>query len=291
MKIFSGINEKNNSIREGMISIGVFDALHIGHQKLLSDMVIAARESNLETYVLTFRIPPKKDNELNILELNDKLSYIENIGIDNVIVCDFDEHFSTLPAIEFIRILEKNFTIRAYFIGSDFKFGHNKSGSKELIEQLGYNVLLEDTLQIDNKKVSTSQIKKYIKEGKVEGIKELLGRYYYIKGIVKMGKQLGRVLGFPTMNIINPQVLYPSNGAYISLTEIDDTLYESMTFVDSSIIETHLLNYSDFNYNFQIKIHFTKKIRDNLDFKNFDDLKKQLENDLLVTKQYFKYNK
>jgi len=287
MKIFSGIFEKSNQTKNGIISIGVFDSFHRGHQALLHDLVALSKKEGLETFVLTFRIPPRKDTQLNVLELNDKLSFIENTGVENVILCDFDEYFSNLNGFEFVRLLEKNFNITNYYIGEDFRFGFNKTGSKELIEKSGYKVFLEETFKIDNKKVSTSQIKKYIKDGTLEGIEQCLGRHYYIKGIVKMGKQLGRTIGYPTMNIINSEVLYPLNGAYISITEINGINYKSMTFVDSSIIETHLIGYEKFEYNFSIKVNFVKKLRNNISFKTLDLLKIQLESDLLATKQFF----
>lgn len=287
MKIFSGLGEKNNLSKEAIISIGVFDAFHIGHEKLIKNMVAKAEALDLESFVLTFRIPPRKDNKLPILELNDKLSYIEKLGVKNVILCDFNEDFSAVSSIDFLRILEKNFNIMHYYIGDDFRFGFNKSGSKEMIQQMGYTTYIEKTLEIDDKKVSTSEIKKYIKNGDVEKIIPMLGRAYQIKGVVKMGKQLGRTLGYPTMNMINPQIMYPANGAYITMTMVNGCSYQSMTFVDSSIIESHLIGFEKFEYNFPIKVDFFKKIRDNKDFSGLDELVAQLEKDLTLTKQYF----
>lgn len=287
MKIYSGIFEFSEQVKNGIVTIGVFDSFHLGHRKLLKDMVNIAKKENLVSYVLTFRIPPKKEIGINLLELDDKLSFIEETGIDNVILCDFDELFSIITAFDFVKMLEKNFRINSFYIGEDFKFGHNRAGSRELLEKTGHKVFIEETFKIDNKKVSTSQIKKYIKEGNVDVVKDFLGRPYYIKGIVKMGKQLGRVIGYPTMNIVNSEVLYPSNGAYISVTEVNGKNYNSMTFVDKSIIETHLLGYNSFNYNFLIKVNFIKKLRDNLSFDSIDDLKKQLEADLNSTIDYF----
>lgn len=287
MKIFSGISENSNSSKDGIVSIGVFDSIHKGHQILLKDLAKTGDKLNLESFVLTFRIPPKKDNALKTLELDDRLHLIEEIGINNVILCDFDDNFSTIKPFDFARILEKNYNIKNYFIGKDFRFGHNKTGSIDELKQLGYKVFIEETFEIDSRKVSTSEIKKYISDGSIELANTLLGRPYHIKGTVRMGKQLGRILGYPTMNITNSEVMYPSNGAYMTTTVINNIEYKSMTFVDSSIIETHVIGYDEYDYNFMIQINFLKKIRDNVFFGNVDLLKKQLEIDLKETKLFF----
>lgn len=289
MNIYDDFSKPIEYTRNGIISIGTFEALHLGHQKLLLNMLNVAKEKNLESYVLTFIESPKKiNNEKSILELSDKLSMFEKLGIQNVILCNFNSNIKNLDPVIFSKILLKNFGIVSYYEGEDFYFGINKSGNLKLLKNEGFEVFTEETFKIDGKKVSTSEIKKYIKSGSITEVNNRLGYNYFIKGVVTKGKQMGRIIGFPTMNIQNNNVLYPKAGSYFTTTSVDNREYPSMTFVSESIVETHLIGYKDYAYGFSIRVDFLQKIRDNKPFNSFDELKEQLRIDLDMTKKYFR---
>lgn len=288
MKLFYGLEDKYEGAKNGIVAIGAFDSLHTGHTHLISNLIKIAQQRNLENYVLTFKIPPyKNQGQKIILEYKDKISLLESMGVNNLILCDFDSILSSLTPEDFTKILETQYKIKSYCEGVDFRFGHNQSGTLESLKKLGYSVFLEETFKFGGKKVSTSEIKKYIRCGEIRKVNELLGREYFINGIVTKGKQLGRTIGFPTMNMVNKVVEYPSCGSYITKTWIEGIEYPSMTFVDASIIESHLIGYQNFDYGFPMKVYFLQKIRDNQSFKNFEELRKQLQKDLGVTKKYF----
>jgi riboflavin kinase/FMN adenylyltransferase len=133
---------------------------------------------------------------------------------------------------------------------------------------------------INDIRVSTSYIKELITSGNIEKANKFIGRNFYINGIVKKGKQLGRILGYPTMNIRNEKVIYPPSGVYITRTIINNNEYNSLTYVSDDIIESYLLNYYRFSYNFKIKVEFFKKVRDNKKFESNEELIKQIKSDM-----------
>lgn len=289
MNIYNDFSEPKDYKRNGIVSVGTFETLHIGHRKLLQNMLAVAEEKNLENYVFTFTESPKKTiNDKNVLEISDKLAMFEKLGIRNVILCDFSDELKDLPPTTFAEMLNKNFGIIGFYEGEDFCFGKNRSGNCKLLRDEGFEVFTEETFKFDGKKVSTSEIKKYIRSGSIAEVNNRLGYNYFIKGVVTKGKQMGRTIGFPTMNIRNGNVLYPKAGSYFTVTEVGNEKYPSMTFVSESIIETHLIGYSDYAYGFPIRVDFLQKIRDNKPFNSFDELKEQLRIDLDMTKKYFR---
>lgn len=289
MNIYNDFSEPKYYKRNGIVSIGAFETLHIGHKRLLLNMLDVAKEKNLENYVFTFTESPKRTSKSkSVLEISDKLAMLEEFGVQNVILCDFSKELKDLPPTVFAELLNKNFGIISYYEGEDFCFGKNKSGNLELLQNEGFEVFTEETFKFDGKKVSTSEIKKYIKSGSITEVNNRLGYNYFIKGVVSKGKQMGRTIGFPTMNIQNSNVLYPKAGSYFTATEVGNNKYPSMTFVSKSIIETHLIGYNNYAYGFPIRVDFLQKIRDNKPFNSFDELKEQLKIDLDMTKKYFR---
>lgn len=289
MNIYNDFFKPKEYKRNGIVSIGAFETLHIGHQKLLLNMLDIAKKNNWESYVFTFTESPKKlSNDKNILEIADKLAMLEKLGIQNIILCDFSKELKELSPTVFSKMLNKNFGIVSYYEGEDFHFGINKSGNLKLLQDEGFTVFTEETFKFDGKKVSTSEIKKYIRNGSITEVNNRLGYNYFIKGIVTKGKQMGRTIGFPTMNIQNSNVFYPKTGSYFTVTEVGNNKYPSMTFVSKSIIETHLIDYENYAYGFPIRVDFLQKIRDNKLFNSFDELKEQLKIDLDMAKKYFR---
>ena len=289
MKIYNNIFEKQNVIKAGIISIGFFDSMHLGHKKVIKNLLDISNKNNLENYILTYsELPTKETIWKKVIELNDRLQIIKNMGIKNVILSNFNNKFSKLKPDEFIKLLKENFNIKQYLIRDDFHFGFNKNGNIKNLEKAGCEINLIEPIYINDQLVSTSNIKKALSTGNIETANSLLGYNYYIVGMVKKGKQLGRRLGFPTMNFYNNQILIPQEGVYLTKTHIKEKTYYSMTYVCDNTIETYLIGYDKFHYNFKIRVDFFKKIRDNATFQDLESLKVQLEKDLLVVIDYFK---
>jgi riboflavin kinase / FMN adenylyltransferase len=288
MKIYTDLYTDQGLDIAGYISIGYFDSVHLGHQKILKELVNHSNEKKIHNFVLTFKNLPKKDKgNRSVLELKNRIEIIKSLGIKNMILCEYNEDFSSMTPEDFIKLIKNNFNISGFVVGKDFKFGKNKSGNIDTLKKLGLEVHVVDHYNIDDKKASTSDIRNALSTGNIELANKYMGRPFFIEGIVNKGKQLGRTIGFPTMNINNDTVIFPQSGTYITKTEIKGIEYFSMTYVDEDIIESYLLGYSDYHYNFKIKIDFFRKIRDNELFQSIEKLKIQLNFDLEKTKKYF----
>ncbi len=286
MKIFNNIFEKINISGKGIVAIGYFDAIHLGHKKILSELIAKSGKDNLIDFVLTYRNMPLKDKNRKILESEDKIDYLRQMGIGNVILCDFDMIHTVTPE-EFIKLLRNNFNINSYVVGEDFAFGYNKKGDINTLKSVGCEVDVIKPLYKNEIKISTTYIKELIAKGDIPNANSLLDKPFNIQGTVTKGKQLGRELGFPTMNITNPKIIYPQDGVYITKTFVEGEAYYSMTYINYPEIETHLINYNNFGYNFKIKIDFFEKIRDNIVFENHNMLIIQLKQDLQKIVNFF----
>jgi len=269
--------------------IGYFDSVHLGHTKIIKEMIDISRDKNLNHYLLTFKNLPSKTKKFkNILEPEDKVSIIKNLGVKNLILVEFDEKIANMSPKLFLEVVKNNFNVTDFIVGEDFKFGNGRTGSVLDLEKMNFNIHLSEKLIKNGIKISTKIIKNYISEGNIEAANSLIGRNYYIKGIVRRGKQIGRKIGFPTMNIINNDILLPQTGAYVTKTIVDSKEYYSMTYASEEMVETNLIDYDKYHYNFKIKIDFFKKIRDNMAFSSVEKLKNQLEVDLEYINGYFK---
>jgi riboflavin kinase / FMN adenylyltransferase len=287
MKIYRNIFVRQNIRKKGIISIGYFDAMHLGHVKLISELVSTAKKGNFESFVLTYTHLPKKDTRKRLLEIDDKILFLSRLGVRNVIICDFNKKLFSLEPEKFISLLNRNFNISEFVIGRDFAFGYRRKGNSTTLQRSGHKYGIVQPLFLNFSKISTSLIKHFVSAGNIAKANKFLGYAFFVRGTVKKGKMLGRKLGFPTMNIDNENVIYPKDGVYITRTHVGNRTYDSMTYVSKPIIETNLLNYSKFHYNFKIKVDFFKKIRDNRSFADNESLVKQIKKDLEITKKYF----
>lgn len=287
MKIYN-IYNKINSKKKGIISIGFFDAVHIGHEKILKELVKISKEKNLQEYVFTFDKLPVKNSNKKIISFEDKLELIKSLGVRNLILVNSKDSIFHMKAKDFLSILRENFNISSFLIGKDFHFGFQKEGDERLLIQEGFDIYKVAPVLFENKIVSTSLIKNMITNGEMEEIVKLAGRNFYIKGTVKKGKQLGRKLGFPTMNIKVENIILPKEGSYITKTYIKDKEFFSMSYVVENLVETYLLGFNEFKYNFNIKIDFFKRIRENKNFNSLQELVQKLNEDLKKLKDYFK---
>ena len=289
MKIFYDLFKRNHVKKNGIISIGYFDSFHLGHRKLIGELVSKAEALKKIPYVLTYiNLPQKNKQNGPVLDLDTRIDFIRKAGIRDLILCEFNERFHSTRPENFIDLLKDNYNINHYVVGSEFHFGKNKQGSVQTLLKKNCMVDIVEPCNIDGERISTSLIRKMILSGDVEQAARMIGRKFFIEGIVHKGKQLGRIIGFPTMNIRNEKSIYPGDGTYATKTTVKGEEYFSMTYVDGLLIETNLFGYGDYQYNLKIKIDFFKKIRDNKPFSNIDDLKIQLFNDLKTTRSYFK---
>jgi len=288
MKIYN-INDRIKSKKGGIIILGYFDSFHLGHQKMVSELIRISNEKNKNNFVLTYKNLPMKRNGKMLLSLNNRIELIKQSGVKHIILVDFEKDFNNMTSEHFLSLIKNNFNITEFIVGEGFHFGKDRAGNVETLTKNGIKYDKIEALFINDKKVSSSLIKEAILNGDVKHAKELIGRNFSLEGIVHKGKQLGRELGFPTMNINSYDIIYPKDGVYITKTLVykDKKVYNSMTFVSKEIVETYLFGYEKFSYNFKIKIDFLDKIRDNFTFSNINDLKEKIKGDFNFTKSYF----
>lgn len=292
-----------------VLCIGSFDGIHVAHQKIISNVVDFAKKNSLKSMVITFKQHPL--SVLNVLKnpkllipLDEKIKIIENMGVDYLVLYDFME-IKNISAEQFVEYLVKNYKMKKIVCGFNFRFGNKNKGNIQYLESMksnyNYEIEIIKPMKILNKKVSSTKIRTYIKFGEVEKACDFLGRFFYIKDVVVTGKQLGRQLGFPTANMkFNSIYCIPQNGVYATIAEFNNMKFPSMTnigynptFKNKYIsIETNVLNFEGDLYGKELKIHFIKKLRNEILFNDVHSLVDQLVKDknqaYEITKKYLK---
>ncbi|HON56584.1 MAG TPA: bifunctional riboflavin kinase/FAD synthetase [bacterium] len=284
--------EKLEKIDASIITIGAFDGVHLGHQKLLARLVDESKTHKLKSIIFTFKNPPKSlisNNTLyskKIITTAEKIELLKKFEVDYLINIDFNEGFKNISALEFIEnILIKKLNVKKIIVGYDFKFGKDKSGDYNLLGQVFKNNLIHiEPLMIDNEIVSSTLIKQYFVNNKMKIVNKLLGYDYYFKGIVKSGRKIGRTIGFPTINIDYSDEIIEINGVYKVSVLYNNNLYKGVanigripTFdITSRYIETYIFDFDKEIYGEEVKVYPEKFLREIIKFKNLDELKKQI---------------
>ena len=282
-----------------IITIGTFDGVHLGHKKILEQIISSANELKCESLVLTFFPHPRTvlqaGTEMKqINTLAEKTTLFEDLGIDNLVIHPFDAAFSRLTAEEFVKqVLVDTFKIKKIIIGYDHRFGRNRTANiDDLIEfgnKFGFEVEQISAKEINEVAISSTKIRNALTEGNIELANSYLGYSYSLTGIVSKGKQLGRTIGYPTANIKIDEdyKLIPQNGVYIVQSNIDGITYYGMMNIGNrptvdgttQTIEIHFFNFNKDIYNKKITVSLLKRMRSEQKFESVDALKKQLDND------------
>ena len=301
-KNFSISNEHKNSI----LLIGNFDGLHIGHQKLFKLAEKYKKIKNKKIGVLTFDPMPKMFfnktlKNFKISNLKQKVNNFRNFKIDFVIIKKFDKKFSKINYINFIeKILFKNLQPKYIFVSNNFRFGNKREGDvKKLIffeKKYNFKIINPKPLKKKTKIISSTLIRKMISNGKIDNVNRYLGRNWSIDGKVKVGRKMGRKIGFPTCNIELNDYIIAKPGVYAVkiLREKNKKLLKGIanlgyrpTFNQKKILlEVHIFNFSGNLYNKDLTIEFIDFIRKEKKFKNINQLKKQINLDIRKAKKY-----
>lgn len=287
------------------VTIGMFDGLHLGHLKVIQGCLDVSKQHNLKSCVITFSNHPAdhftgKRNEL-LMPMQEKIQAFELIGIDYLIILPFDSYIVELPAYNFIQDqLINRLKAQKVVLGYDNHFGKNREGSISYI-QAHFKAQIEaisiDVARVDDVIVSSSQIKKYLSEGDVIKAKSMLDSPYCVSGLVVHGNQNGRKIGFPTANMaLNADNKFiPQLGVYLCRVQLKEGTFFGLTNMgyrptlnkdDGIHIETHILNFEGDIYGQAIEIQFIEKIRSEMRFDSFDELKNQIAADLTWANQY-----
>ncbi len=298
MKVTYGLNNFK-TISCAVATTGTFDGVHLGHRKILDQLVAKAKKVGGESVLLTFsphpRIVLQPDVELELLSSeNEKISLLEKTGIDHLIIHPFTREFSRTQSLDFVReYLVNKIGVKHLVIGYDHHFGRNREGSFDHLKEFGpiYGFEVEEiaAFDIDQVNVSSTKIRNALAEGNVELANMYLGTPYSIGGKVIKGNQIGRTIGFPTANIECDfmQKLLPADGVYAGKLHVNGHTYNAMANLGSRPtigskqrkLEVHCIGTDIHLYESEVRFELYKFLRGIEEFANLDALKKQLEAD------------
>lgn len=289
-----------------VITIGTFDGVHIGHLKILNKIINHAKSTELKSSVLTFfphpRMVLQKDTDIKLLNtIDEKVSILERLGLDILIIHPFTIEFSRLTATEFVRdILVNTLNIKKVIIGYDHRFGRNRNAN--ITDLIAFGNALDFTVdeipaqEIDDVSVSSTKIRKALEDGDIVTANSYLGYEYMLTGTIVRGKGIGKQLGYPTANlsIAESYKLIPKNGVYIVKSELDGaTVYGMMNIGFNPTVngteKSIEINFFDFDadlYNKKIQVDILARLRDEHKFESIDGLKDQLAKDKEKSLQY-----
>ncbi len=291
-----------------ILTIGTFDGVHIGHQKILKHIVALAQKEGLVPTVLTLfphpRMVLQKDDNIKLLNtIDERIQLLKNIGIQSVIVKEFTKEFANLSAKDYVeQILVKELNTKQIVIGYDHHFGKNRSANiddlKIFAKEFNFKVEEISAQEIEDVTVSSTKIRKALDNGNIEIANAYLDYNYFISGEVVKGKGIGRTLDYPTANIRIKESykLIPRDGVYVVKSVIDNTTVFGMMNIGTNptvsgkarSIEVHFFDFDKDIYGNVLKIEFLHWLRSEQKFENLDALKKQLSNDMTNALEHIK---
>lgn len=294
------IRQNEDTIEQGIVAtIGFFDGVHVGHRFLIKELQDWGKKLNMPSAVITFLEHPRQvlhsDYRPKLLDtFQEKMERLETTGIDYCIALDFTYELSLYSAADFIRLLAEEYHVKGLLIGYDHRFGHDRSdGFEQYVEyggQVGMEVRKASPYDEGNIRVSSSEIRRLLQEGKVEMANALLTYPYQLRGRIVSGYKVGRTIGFPTANIEvdSPYKLLPKVGVYAVWVELLGKRYKGMLYIgkrptlqngDNLTIEVNILGFSGNAYNDEITVSFVYAVREDKTFESVEALREQLERD------------
>jgi riboflavin kinase/FMN adenylyltransferase len=293
-------------IKNSVVTIGTFDGVHVGHQKIINRLVHIAETNKLQALVLTFfphpRMVVQKDSSIKLINtIDEKAAQLQQLGVDHLVLKEFTKTFSRLSALEYVRdVLVNKLKVKHIIVGYDHHFGRNRTATiEDLIEFgkfYGFEVTQIDAQEVGDVAVSSTKIRVALREGNMRVANDFLGYNFMLTGTVVKGKGLGANLSFPTANIFieEPYKLIPKQGVYLVQSKIENQLVYGMMNIgknptvsqdNKTHIEVHFFNLDANLYSKTLKIELLEHLRSEIKFPNIEALKVQLEKDKALAQQ------
>jgi riboflavin kinase/FMN adenylyltransferase len=307
MKIFHG-TENANILRPTVLTLGVFDGLHLGHQRIMQTVVERSRKTGAVPTAITFDPHPRAvlhpESAPPLLQtLDQRLANLEVLGIEQTIVIQFDREFAGQEASAFLTdIIKERLHAKEVYLGKGFAFGRNRGGNigllREMGEKLGFVADEVDEVQLRGNRISSSSIRHLLAEGRINLARRMLGRPYGVEGVIIRGNRRGHTIGFPTANLKPHNRVIPKYGVYATATLIDGTWRKSITNIGvrptfenttEPSIETYVFDFDGDLYGNVLRVRFLYRIRDERKFGGIDELKAQIEKDTRRAMNYFSH--
>ena len=307
MRLFHGTDNAKIA-RPTVLTLGVFDGLHLGHQLIMRTVVERARATGSVPTVITFDPHPRAvlhpQSAPPLLQTFDqKIEAFGVMGIEQAIVIRFDEDFARVRAEDFLRdIVRDRLQAREVYLGRGFAFGRGREGNIELLRaaggRFGFHADEVAEVRLRGKRISSSRIRELLAAGRVNPARRMLGRPYGVEGRVVKGDARGRTLGFPTANLHPQNRVIPRGGVYVTATLIDGAWRRSVTNVGTRptfaaggdsrpSVETYVMNWDGDLYGDVVRVRFLHRLRDERKFAGVDELKTQIDRDVARAERYF----
>ena len=296
MQIFRNSKGLKRKTKQAVLTLGNFDGLHLGHQRIIRKVRERAASLGVSSVVYTFEphplkvVAPNKSPAL-ILDIDDKARIIEALGIDYMVIARFTKEFAARHPREFVEA-ELRPVAADVCVGHDFSFGKGKTGTadylKELGEELGFGVHVIPAYKKGGEVVSSSRIRRRITEGEVREAAALLGRNFAIKGKVVRGRTIGKEIGFPTANIRTQSEIVPGDGVYAAFAVVGEARHRAVVNIGMAptfggkerSIEVHILGFRDNIYGKRVRVEFVRRLRGEKAFASTEALQRQIRRDI-----------
>ena len=292
MRIYHSLEEyvaDRDPVKKSCVALGKFDGLHRGHLKLIRRVLDAAASEDTQSVLFAIEV-----NSDGILSHEERARILDDLGMDVLIECPFSRSFMEMTPEQFIETILSD-TLHASYVavGTDYRFGHNRSGDALVLQysgpSFGYSTDIVEKETYLSEEISSSRVRDALSAGDMELVRALLGREYRISGIVQHGRHIGTSIGMPTVNLTPPEdKILPGDGVYVSMTELPDgTRFKGLTNIGfrptvrgtHRTIETTLLDYSGNLYGSGITVSPVHFLRNEIRFDSLEELKAQIEKD------------
>jgi riboflavin kinase/FMN adenylyltransferase len=305
MRLFHGY-ENAEIARPTVVTLGVFDGLHLGHQLVMQTVVERARALGAVPTVITFDPHPRavlhpESAPPHLQTFDQKIEALGVLGIEQTIVIRFTRRFAQVRAGEFLRdVLHERLHAKEVYLGRGFAFGHGREGNIELLrkvsKELGFHADEVPEVRLRGQRISSSRVRELLAEGRVNLARRMLGRPYGVEGRVVRGAERGRTLGFPTANLQPRNRVIPRAGVYVTATLIEGAWRRSVTNVGvrptfgrdaEPSVETFVINWDGDLYGDVVRVRFLHRLRDERKFASVDELKRRIDADRRRAERYF----
>lgn len=314
MTLIRGINSLQKHHSPCVASIGNYDGVHLGHQHVIKTLLKYSQRLNVKSTVITFEPLAKEFFRPNTVQrlttIEQRADRLFSLGVDQVLCIDFSNQFASYSPQEFVQdVLLNGLGIKHLCVGDDFRFGKDRAGDFALLQSMGqsnnFAVTAHQTFELEGVRVSSGRVREALSQNDFLMAERLLGRPYTIEGVISKGQQLGRTIGFPTANIVLPEILMPISGVFAVKVRLFSGVSEGSVFAKGSTsakgstelmgvanvgvrptvggkenrLEVHLFNFNEDIYGRNMSVSFVEKVRNEKKFDNFDDLKVQIQKD------------
>jgi riboflavin kinase / FMN adenylyltransferase len=306
----SGIKKIEKKLNWPVVTLGVFDGVHLGHQKVIKKTINLANKENGESIILTFDRHPKSflshKQQSCITSLEHRLVLFDQLGVDISIVLEFDKKIAEISAEDFItEIIHEWLGAKVVVLGFNCSFGKDRRGDASMVcnfaEKYGFEVVVCEPAVFEDEITSSTAIRKEIIQGDLQKAKGMLGRRVSVFGTVIKGFSRGMELGFPTANLNLHHEIKPPSGVYATKAFMDGREYnaitnigtcptfEKNTYDNEPLVEVHIIDFNESIYGKDLEVQFLYKLREEIKFENADELKRQLKRDKTrFTNRHFK---